>query len=190
MGVASGAVKSLIDREPDRRRLFLATRSLSRRRITSPLSKTRGRVPSFCILYLKLGVRPFGWFSRSATRNAGVGRPVTGHRLAPSPSIRSATSWFGRQPHKSSFPDRSANRSFPRRPGNAKATARNAGDGRSRATWSHAQRAWAHAADLDRGDGTKAADLAPPPCGDRGCAGRRRAQRQPDSRDLINPSYG
>ncbi len=44
----------------------------------------------------------------SATRNAGVGRPATGHRLAPSPSIRSATSWFGQQPHKSSFPVRSA----------------------------------------------------------------------------------
>ena len=44
----------------------------------------------------------------SATRNAGVGRPATGHRLAPSPSIRSVTSWFGRPPHKSSFPVRSA----------------------------------------------------------------------------------
>ena len=44
----------------------------------------------------------------NATRNAGVGRPATGHRLASSPSIRSATSSSGRQPHKSSFPVRSA----------------------------------------------------------------------------------
>ena len=44
----------------------------------------------------------------NATRTAGVGRPATGNRLAPSPSIRSATSSSGRQPHKSSFPVRSA----------------------------------------------------------------------------------
>ena len=44
----------------------------------------------------------------NATRNAGVGRPATGHRSAPSPSIRSATASSGRQPHKSSFPVRSA----------------------------------------------------------------------------------
>ena len=43
-----------------------------------------------------------------AIHNAGVGGPATGHRLAPSPSIRSVTSWFGRPPHKSSFPVRSA----------------------------------------------------------------------------------
>ena len=45
----------------------------------------------------------------NATRDAGVGRPATGHRLASSPSIRSATPSSGRQPHKSSFPVRSAN---------------------------------------------------------------------------------
>ena len=44
----------------------------------------------------------------SATRNAGVGRPATGQRLAPSPSIRSATLSSARQPHKSSFSVRSA----------------------------------------------------------------------------------
>ena len=44
----------------------------------------------------------------NATRNAGVGRPATGRRSAPSPSIRSATPSSGRQPHKSSFPVRSA----------------------------------------------------------------------------------
>jgi transposase InsO family protein len=43
-----------------------------------------------------------------ATRDAGVGKPATGHRLASSPSIRSATLSSGRQPHKSKFPVRSA----------------------------------------------------------------------------------
>jgi hypothetical protein len=43
-----------------------------------------------------------------ATRNVGVGGPATGNRSAPSPSIRSATSSSGRQPHKSCFPVRSA----------------------------------------------------------------------------------
>jgi hypothetical protein len=43
----------------------------------------------------------------SATRNAGVGRPATGHRLASSPSIRSAIPSSGRPPHKSCFPVRS-----------------------------------------------------------------------------------
>jgi len=45
----------------------------------------------------------------NATRNAGVGRPAIGHRLAPSPSIRSATASSGRQLHKSCFPVRAAN---------------------------------------------------------------------------------
>jgi putative transposase len=44
----------------------------------------------------------------NATPNAGLGRPATGHRLASSPSIRSATASCRRQPHKSSFPVRSA----------------------------------------------------------------------------------
>jgi hypothetical protein len=44
----------------------------------------------------------------SAIRNAGVGRPATGHRLASSPSIQSVTLSFGRRLHKSSFPVRSA----------------------------------------------------------------------------------
>ena len=44
----------------------------------------------------------------NATPNAGLGRPATGHRLASSPSIRSATALCGRQPHKSSFSVRSA----------------------------------------------------------------------------------
>jgi hypothetical protein len=43
-----------------------------------------------------------------ATRNVGAGRPATGNRSVPSPSIRSATSSSGRQPHKSCFPVRSA----------------------------------------------------------------------------------
>ncbi len=42
-----------------------------------------------------------------ATRNVGAGGPATGNRSAPSPSIRSATSSSGRQPHKSCFPVRS-----------------------------------------------------------------------------------
>jgi len=42
-----------------------------------------------------------------ATRNVGAGRPAIGNRSAPSPSIRSATSSSGRQPHKSCFPVRS-----------------------------------------------------------------------------------
>jgi putative transposase len=37
------------------------------------------------------------------------GQPATGNQSAPSASIRSATLSFGRQPHKSSFPVRSAN---------------------------------------------------------------------------------
>jgi transposase InsO family protein len=45
----------------------------------------------------------------NAIRIAGAGQPVTGHRLAPSPSIQSATASSGRQPHKSCFPVRSAN---------------------------------------------------------------------------------
>ena len=45
----------------------------------------------------------------NATRNAGVGRPAIGHRLAPSPSIRSATLSSGPRPHKSGFPVRAAN---------------------------------------------------------------------------------
>ena len=45
----------------------------------------------------------------NATRNAGVGRPATGHRSASSRSIRSVIPSFGRQPHKSSFPVRSVN---------------------------------------------------------------------------------
>jgi hypothetical protein len=44
-----------------------------------------------------------------ATGNVGAGRPATGNQSAPSPSIRSATSSSGRQPHKSCFPVRSAN---------------------------------------------------------------------------------
>jgi transposase InsO family protein len=43
-----------------------------------------------------------------ATRNVGAGRPATGNQSAPSPSIRSATSSSGRQPHQSCFPVRSA----------------------------------------------------------------------------------
>ena len=43
-----------------------------------------------------------------ATRNVGAGKPVTGNQSAPSPSIRSATSSSGRQPHQSCFPVRSA----------------------------------------------------------------------------------
>jgi hypothetical protein len=44
----------------------------------------------------------------NATHNTEVDRPATGHQLASSPSIRSATSSSGRQPHKFSFPVRSA----------------------------------------------------------------------------------
>ena len=44
----------------------------------------------------------------NATRNAGVGRPATGHRSASSPSIQSATASSGRLLSKSSFPVRSA----------------------------------------------------------------------------------
>ncbi len=168
----------------------MATRSLSRRWITSPLSKTRGRVPSFCILYLKLGVRPFGWFSRSATRNAGVGRPVTGHRLAPSPSIRSATSWFGRQPHKSSFPDRSASllsRADLATPKPRRATQEMGGAEPPGAT----RRAPGRTRRISIVAMARKLLIRPVAlCGDRGCAGRRRAQRQPDSRDLIYPNYG
>ncbi len=43
----------------------------------------------------------------NAPPSAGVGRPATGHRLASSRSIRSATLSSGRQPHKFSFPVRS-----------------------------------------------------------------------------------
>ena len=43
----------------------------------------------------------------NATRNAGVGQPAIGHRLASSPSIRSATPSSGRRPYKSRFPVRS-----------------------------------------------------------------------------------
>ena len=43
-----------------------------------------------------------------ATRNVGAGRPAIGNQSAPSPSIRSATSSSGQQPHKSCFPVRSA----------------------------------------------------------------------------------
>jgi hypothetical protein len=45
----------------------------------------------------------------NATRNAGVGRPAIGHRVASSPSIHSATRLSGRQRQKSCFPVRSAN---------------------------------------------------------------------------------
>jgi hypothetical protein len=45
----------------------------------------------------------------NATRNAGVGRPATGHRLASSPSIRNAMLSSGWPPRKSCFPVRSAN---------------------------------------------------------------------------------
>jgi hypothetical protein len=45
----------------------------------------------------------------NAIRNAGAGRPATGHRLAPSPSIQSAMLLSRRQRDKSSFPVRSAN---------------------------------------------------------------------------------
>ena len=44
----------------------------------------------------------------SVTPGAGVRRPATGHRLASSPSIRSATPSSGRRRRKSSFPVRSA----------------------------------------------------------------------------------
>ena len=44
----------------------------------------------------------------NATRNAGAGRPATGHRLASSPSIQSVTPSSGRQRQKSCFPVRSA----------------------------------------------------------------------------------
>jgi hypothetical protein len=44
----------------------------------------------------------------NATRNAGVGRPATGHRSGSSPSIRSAIPSSGQRPHKACFPVRSA----------------------------------------------------------------------------------
>ena len=79
----------------------------------------------------------------NATRNAGVGRPATGNRLALSPSIRSATSSSGRQPHKSSFPVRSAN--LLSRPDLTAPKPRSATKEREERPRSHAQRALSRA---------------------------------------------
>jgi len=70
----------------------------------------------------------------NVTSNAGAGRPVTGHRLAPSPSIRSAMRSPGRQRPKSCFPVSIDEPAFPSRPDSAQATERKARDGRSGAT--------------------------------------------------------
>ena len=60
---------------------------------------------------------------------------------ASSPSIQSATSVSRRQRRQIPLSGSIGEPAFPSRPGNAQATARNEGDGRSRATRSHAQRA-------------------------------------------------
>jgi putative transposase len=74
----------------------------------------------------------------SVTPGAGVRRPATGHRLAPERDavVRAAASQI-------QLSGSIGEPAFPSRPGNAQATARNAGDGRSGATRSHAQSALA-----------------------------------------------
>ena len=76
----------------------------------------------------------------NATRNAGVGRPATGRRSASSRSIRSATLIVQAARSQIQLSGSIGEPAFPSRPGSAQATERNAGDGRSGATRSHAQR--------------------------------------------------
>ena len=78
----------------------------------------------------------------TSTRDAGVVTPATGLRSPSSRSIPSATPSSGRQ-SQIQLSGSIGEPAFPSRPGNAQATARNEGDGRSGATRSHAQRAFA-----------------------------------------------